>query len=72
MWPDTWSGKKKIYFYSKDGCERTWKLPVKWREKQTVILYPLTINGRGKPENIAIKDGSITINLNAGTPYILE
>ena len=30
MWPDTWSGRKKIYFFSWDGTDRTWKLPADW------------------------------------------
>ncbi len=71
MWPDTWSGEKKIYFYSKDGCERTWKLPGEWREFITATLYMLSADGRCDQILIEIINGSVTVKINAGTPYIL-
>jgi len=32
MWPDTWSGEKKIYFYSWYGTASKWKLPENWAD----------------------------------------
>lgn len=72
MWPDTWSGHKKIYFYSKTGTQRRWKLPESWREYKKVSLYPLTFNGRGDEAVLDIKDGYVSPLLLASTPYVLE
>jgi hypothetical protein len=72
MWPDTWSGEKKIYFYSKDGCERTWKLPTDWTHLKSATLYQLTADGRGEPQILDVINGSVTVKINPGTPYILE
>ncbi len=71
MWPDTWSGQKKIYFFSWDGTARTWKLPLEWRNKKQVKLYPLTPDGRGKAVTLQIQDGSVAPKLLPQVPYIL-
>jgi hypothetical protein len=70
MWPDTWSGQKKIYFYSWDGTKRAWKLPADWGEVPHATLYPLTPDGRGSGVPIAIKDRTIMPSLLPQVPYI--
>jgi hypothetical protein len=71
MWPDTWSGQKKIYFFSWDGTTRTWKLPQDWSTTKKATLYPLTPEGRGQPIHLAIKDRTLTPRLLPQIPYIL-
>ncbi|HSH93391.1 MAG TPA: glycoside hydrolase family 101 beta sandwich domain-containing protein [Roseimicrobium sp.] len=71
MWPDTWSGQKKIYFFSWDGTRRTWKLPQDWADVKTATLYPLTPDGRGKGISLAIKDRSLTPRLLPQMPCVL-
>ena len=71
MWPDTWSGKKKIYFYSWYGTHRAWKLPADWSEVPRATLYPLTPDGRGKGVPLAIQDRTISPALLPQVPYIL-
>jgi hypothetical protein len=71
MWPDTWSGQKKIYFFSWDGTSRNWKLPADWSNVLRATLYPLTPDGRGKGVPIAIKDRAISPSLLPQVPYIL-
>ncbi len=70
MWPDTWSGQKKIYFYSWDGTKRAWKLPADWGNVPRATLYPLTPDGRGPGVPIAIKDRTIMPSLLPQVPYI--
>ncbi|HTU24999.1 MAG TPA: glycoside hydrolase family 101 beta sandwich domain-containing protein [Pirellulales bacterium] len=70
MWPDTWSGQKKIYFFSWDGTERAWKLPPDWRELKTVTLYPLSPTGRGTGVALTVADGSVTPKLLPHVPYV--
>lgn len=71
MWPDTWSGQKKIYFYSRAGTSRTWILPEDWREYQTVTLHALTSDGRGSAETLTVTQGLISPKLSRQVPYIL-
>ncbi|MGB8353789.1 MAG: glycoside hydrolase family 101 beta sandwich domain-containing protein [Chthoniobacteraceae bacterium] len=71
MWPDTWSGRKKIYFYSWDGTARPWKLPQDWATEKEVTLYPLTPEGRGQPITLPVADRTIIPKLLPQVPYIL-
>ena len=71
MWPDTWSGQKKIYFFSWDGTRRAWKLPSDWGTPGRATLYPLTPDGRGQGVHLEIKDRTITPSLLPQVPYIL-
>ena len=71
MWPDTWSGQKKIYFYSWDGSSRAWKLPADWGAVPRATLHPLTPDGRGKGVPVAIADRTIKPELLPQVPYIL-
>jgi hypothetical protein len=71
MWPDTWSGQRKIYFYSWDGTQRAWKLPQDWASVKETVLYPLTPDGRGKGVTLPVTDRSVTPKLLPEVPYIL-
>ena len=72
MWPDTWSGQKKIYFFSWDGTGRTWKLPVEWASQKSLALYPLTPTGRGKRVRLPVRNGTVSPTLLPQVPYIAE
>jgi len=71
MWPDTWSGQKKIYFFSWGGTQRSWKLPAEWSSMTKAVLHPLTPKGRGPDVPLAIKDGAVAPSLLPQVPYIL-
>jgi hypothetical protein len=71
MWPDTWSGQKKIYFFSWEGTSRNWKLPADWSGATRATLYPLTPDGRGKGVPLAVKQRAISPSLLPQVPYIL-
>jgi hypothetical protein len=71
MWPDTWSGQEKIYFYSFGGTSRRWALPEAWIGKKDLSIYPLTPTGRGAALPLAIEDGSISPRLLPQVPYVL-
>jgi hypothetical protein len=71
MWPDSWSGQNKIYFFSWDGTARTWKLPQDWASIQQATVFPLTPDGRGAGIHVAITDRSISLRLLPQVPYVL-
>ena len=72
MWPDTWSGKRKIHFFSWNGCREAWTLPEDWAGVTSARLYPLTPDGRGAPVVLAVKDRRVTPNLLPQVPSVLE
>ena len=71
MWPDTWSGQKKIYFFSWDGIQRTWKLPRDWASVKKATLYPLTPDGRGEGLLMSVEERSAAPKLLPQVPYVL-
>ena len=71
MWPDTWSGSKKIYFFSWDGTQRPWKIPPDWASINKATLYPLTPTGRGQGIPLLVNDRSVTPTLRPQIPYVL-
>ncbi len=71
MWPDSWSGQKKIYFYSREGCSRSWQLPEEWRGLKRVVLYSLTGSGRGKGLELKVDQGRVAPELAPCTPYVV-
>ena len=72
MWPDSWSGRKKIYFFSWDGTARAWKLPPDWASVATATLYALGPDGRGKAVPVTIgEDSRVAIKLLPQIPYVL-
>ncbi len=71
MWPDSWSGEEKIYFYSRDGMNRAWRLPAQWRDRSTVRLITLGATGRQAEITLGIVDGAVTVPLGAGVPGVL-
>ncbi|HUU91560.1 MAG TPA: glycoside hydrolase family 101 beta sandwich domain-containing protein [Phycisphaerae bacterium] len=72
MWPDTWSGQQKIYFFSWDGTNRAWKLPADWGAVPRATLYPLTPSGRGRGVSLQVHDRTIAPSLLSQVPYVLE
>ena len=72
MWPDTWSGKRKIHFFSWNGCTDAWTLPEDWADVSSAKLYPLTPDGRGKPVALKVKNRKVTPKLLPQVPYVLE
>lgn len=71
MWPDTWSGQRKIYFFSWDGCSRSWTLPTEWKALTGAMLYPLTPDGRGTGKRLPVRQSTIAPTLLPQIPYVL-
>ncbi|MGI6495339.1 MAG: hypothetical protein ACOX5G_04500 [Kiritimatiellia bacterium] len=71
MWPDTWSGARKIHFFSWDGTSREWLLPEDWADAGSATLYPLTPDGRGAGEPVAIRSRRVSPELLPQVPYVL-
>jgi hypothetical protein len=56
-----------IYVYSRDGCERTWRLPKDWRGVP-VEVFALSRSGRQPPPPHKLTDDDLWIKLPPRTP----
>ena len=61
----------KIYHWNSTGGETTWILPNSWDGLKTVYLYQTTQNGKKLVGSIDVKEGQVTINASAKTPYVV-
>lgn len=71
MWPDSWSGQKKIYFYSRDGSGRHWTLPEEWRDLKKGLIYSLDPSGRLPGIELPIENGRVAPCLPPRVPCVL-
>ena len=64
------SDKEKMYYFNTQAGATTWTLPSDWA-KSKVYLYKLTDQGKTEEQEVAVKDGKITLDLTANQPYVL-
>ena len=62
--------KEKMYYFNTQAGATTWTLPSDWANSE-VYLYKLTDQGKTEEQEVAVKDGKITLDLTANQPYVL-
>ncbi|WP_030887148.1 endo-alpha-N-acetylgalactosaminidase family protein [Streptomyces sp. NRRL F-5053] len=62
----------RLYHYNPRGGRTTWRLPAGWSGARTVRLYPLTDAGRGEPVAVRVSGGKVTLDAEAGRPYVVH
>ena len=62
--------KEKMYYFNTEKGATTWTLPSDWANGK-VYLYKLTDQGKTEEQELAVKDGKITLDLLANQPYVL-
>lgn len=62
---------ERLYHYNPDGGATTWTLTDAYSGQETLTLYPLTDTGRGDAVTVPVVDGQVTIEAEAGMPYVL-
>lgn len=60
---------EKLYHWNTNGGKTTWSVPDGW--KGNVKVYELTELGKASVENVAIKNGQITLNAKKSTAYVI-
>ena len=60
-----------IYAYSRDGSNRSWKLPPDFQGKQ-LCIFTLSREGRGGAPQYELSDQTIRLKLEAGVPVKIE
>jgi endo-alpha-N-acetylgalactosaminidase len=63
--------EEKLYHWNLAGGVSTWVLPESWKKLKTVALYKLTDQGREFIEQIEIKNGQVSLNVESRTPYVV-
>ncbi|MBN7794132.1 endo-alpha-N-acetylgalactosaminidase family protein [Microbacterium esteraromaticum] len=71
-----WSSKPgqkvdKMYHYNPAGGETTWTLTDTFAKNRSLQLFALGDGGRTKVADVAVVDGAVTIDAEAGQPYVL-
>ncbi|MBT2385059.1 endo-alpha-N-acetylgalactosaminidase family protein [Streptomyces sp. ISL-11] len=61
----------KLYHYNPTGGRTTWTLPRGWSRRRTVALHRLTDQGRAGTRELPVRDGRVTIDAEAGRPYVV-
>ena len=62
--------KEKMYYFNTENGATTWSLPSDWANGK-VYLYKLTDQGKTEEQELAVRDGKITLDLLANQPYVL-
>lgn len=71
-----WSSKPgkdadKLYHYSPAGGQTTWQLTADFADASSLQLFALGDAGRTKVADLPVVDGAVTIDAEAGQPYVL-
>ncbi|GAA1737553.1 endo-alpha-N-acetylgalactosaminidase family protein [Isoptericola hypogeus] len=61
----------KLYHYNPAGGATTWDLPGELAEARNLTVYRLTDTGREKVGVVPVDDGQVTVEAEAGQPYVL-
>ena len=62
---------EKLYYWNEQPGSTTWELPTHWKNNKKVWLYRLTDQGKVAAGILPVVDGTITIDAEAGKPYVV-
>ena len=63
--------KEKMYHWNTKGGTTTWELQDNWKNLKNVKVYELTDLGKVNEKTVPVKDGRITLEAKAQTPYVV-
>ena len=62
--------KEKLYHWNTQGGTTTWDLPEGWTNLKDVKVYKLTDLGKTEEKTVEVKNGQVTLEAEAETPYV--
>ncbi|WP_193105113.1 endo-alpha-N-acetylgalactosaminidase family protein [Brachybacterium sp. FME24] len=68
-WDD---GGDRLYHWNPEGGTTTWTLTPEWAEQGSVVMYKLSDTGRGGRVTVPVRQGTVTLEAEAGTAYVLH
>ena len=63
--------KEKMYHWNTKGGTTTWELQDNWKNLKDVKVYELTDLGKVNEKTVPVKEGKITLEAKAQTPYVV-
>ena len=63
--------KEKLYHWNTQGGTTTWDLPEGWTNLKDVKVYKLTDLGKTEEKTVEVKNGQVTLEAEAETPYVV-
>ncbi len=63
--------KEKLYHWNTQGVTTTWDLPEGWTNLKDVKVYKLTDLGKTEEKTVEVKNGQVTLEAEAETPYVV-
>ncbi|MBQ8857912.1 MAG: discoidin domain-containing protein [Lachnospiraceae bacterium] len=70
-WIDNQNGEEKLYHWNLDGGTTTWDLQDDWAALENVVVYELSDQGRSNETEVAVVDGTVTLEAKASTAYVV-
>lgn len=70
-WTDNDTGEEKLYHWNLEGGSTTWQLQDEWAGLANVVVYKLSDQGRDAGTTVAVSNGSITMEADAQTAYVV-
>ena len=65
------SEDEKLYHWNTQGGTTTWDLPDGWTNLKDVKVYKLTDLGKTEEKTVEVKNGQVTLEAEAETPYVV-
>lgn len=62
---------QKLYHWNTKGGTTTWQLIDEWKGLGSVVIYELTDEGKKNGRTVQVVDGTITLDAEAETPYVV-
>src|SRR5699024_9298601 len=69
--PWTFTGENKLYHFNADGGSTTWSVPAAFENASSATIYRLDQFGRHKVQTLDVSDGEISLDAEAGVPYVV-
>ena len=70
-WIDNQNGEEKLYHWNLDGGTTTWELQDDWAKLKNVVVYELSDQGRINETEVAVVDGTVTLEAKASVAYVV-
>jgi endo-alpha-N-acetylgalactosaminidase len=65
-------GGERLYHWNPEGGTTTWTLTDRWSGQSELVMHRLTDDGRVDEQRIPVKDGTVTLEAEAGSAYVLR
>lgn len=69
---DAAGGAERLYHWNPEGGTSTWTLTGRWSGQSELVMHRLTDDGRVDEQRVPVVDGTVTLETEAGSAYVLH